>query len=236
MNHSVNWKKFNSVILISTILTACGDRNSNKDEFIFHNGTTYSTVKSPYTGRVWLDRNLGAARVCESFNDTACYGDYYQWGRNFDGHQDTTSSTTITQATNINNVGTDFIVNNFIPYDWTSIDNTGASRSKNWSKVDGTSICPVQFRVPTLKELKQETLDNGVTNSNSAFANFLKIPTGGGRSNDGTMSSVGTRGSMHTSSVGDSHSHQYIIFDSNYAKGSSDGAHAVGRLVRCIKH
>ncbi len=40
-----------------------------------HNGAEYCEVTSPYTERVWLDRNLGAARVCTTFNDTACYGD-----------------------------------------------------------------------------------------------------------------------------------------------------------------
>lgn len=45
----------------------------------------YQTITSPYTGKVWLDRNLGAKRVCQSFSDTQCYGDYYKFsedGRN----------------------------------------------------------------------------------------------------------------------------------------------------------
>ena len=72
---------------------------------ITHNGTTYGTVTSPHTGRVWLDRNLGAAQVCTSFDDVACYGDYYQWGRNSDGHEDSASVNTATQAVNVTTVG-----------------------------------------------------------------------------------------------------------------------------------
>lgn len=36
------------------------------DDGITHNGTSYGTVTSPYTGRVWLDRNLGAAREVQT--------------------------------------------------------------------------------------------------------------------------------------------------------------------------
>jgi hypothetical protein len=57
-------------------------------------GTKVST--SPDTGKVWLDRNLGARQVCTSSTDAACYGDLYQWGRAKDGHESRTSGTTET--------------------------------------------------------------------------------------------------------------------------------------------
>lgn len=34
------------------------------------------SVTSPHTGRIWMDRNLGASRVCTSINDEQCFGDY----------------------------------------------------------------------------------------------------------------------------------------------------------------
>lgn len=77
---------------------------------ITHNGTVYGMVASPYTGNIWLDRNLGATQVCTSFDDALCYGDYYQWGRNYDGHQDENSQTTNTQATDVNNIDSNFII------------------------------------------------------------------------------------------------------------------------------
>ena len=46
------------------------------------------------TGRIWMDRNLGATRVPTSASDAQGYGDLYQWGREKDGHQLRTSSTT----------------------------------------------------------------------------------------------------------------------------------------------
>jgi hypothetical protein len=53
---------------------------------ISFNGLTYKMITSSKTGRVWLDRNLGATQVATSFDDSAAYGDLYQWGRAKDGH------------------------------------------------------------------------------------------------------------------------------------------------------
>jgi len=46
----------------------------------------YGTVTTR-TGRIWLDRNLGASRVALSPTDTQAYGDYFEWGRPADGHE-----------------------------------------------------------------------------------------------------------------------------------------------------
>ena len=65
------------------------------------NTGNYGTVVNPVTGKVWLNRNLGATQVASSSTDTASYGDLYQWGRAADGHQVRTplSATQNTQAT-----------------------------------------------------------------------------------------------------------------------------------------
>jgi hypothetical protein len=53
---------------------------------------------------VWLDRNLGATQVATSFDDSAAYGDLYQWGRAKDGHEDRTrNSTSATLTSGIDN-------------------------------------------------------------------------------------------------------------------------------------
>jgi murein DD-endopeptidase MepM/ murein hydrolase activator NlpD len=158
----------------------------NEDgNLITHNGFSYEIVTSPHTGRIWLDRNLGASRVCTSYDDEQCYGDYYQWGRNTDGHEKLDSITTSIQAIDINNVSHgDFIISSEIyEYDWAkNIDVNGSQRNNNWSKIDGSSICPVGFRVPTIDELKAETVDLvELNNNNDAFESFLKFPSAGGR-------------------------------------------------------
>lgn len=57
------------------------------------NGFVYNEVTSP-TGRIWMDRNLGASQVAISSTDSASYGDLYQWGRATDGHEKRDSNTT----------------------------------------------------------------------------------------------------------------------------------------------
>ncbi len=204
---------------------------------ITHNGTTYDTVTSPFTGKVWLDRNLGAAQVCIAYNDTACYGDYYQWGRNFDGHQDSLSGTTGTPAVDIDNVGNEFITSP-VSDDWApGPDATGALRVAQWSRTDGGSVCPVGFRVPTITELENETINASaaVTNNTDAFNNFLKLPSTGLRGSiAGAMIDQGLFGSIWSSSV-NAISSQILGF---YNAGASAGAdaRAFGRSVRCIKN
>ncbi|MCC5924135.1 MAG: hypothetical protein JJT77_10135 [Crocinitomicaceae bacterium] len=58
--------------------------------------TIVEEVISPGTGKVWMDRNLGASQAATSSTDAAAYGDLYQWGRRSDGHQCRTSITTTT--------------------------------------------------------------------------------------------------------------------------------------------
>lgn len=204
---------------------------------IMHNGTTYGFVTSPYTGKVWLDRNLGADRVCTSFNDTACYGDYYQWGRNADGHEDSQSGATATQAADVGNVGH----GNFIiaysanDYDWAkTVDPTGSLRQANWSKTDGSSVCPIGFRVPNIIELRVETLDNGVTNKDTAFSSFLALPSAGIRSFFNTpIGNAGSYGSIWASSGSGSRS-DTIAFNNAASLAVSGRAGAFS--VRCIKN
>jgi len=44
------------------------------------------------TGRIWMDKNLGAKRVATSPDDSLAFGFYYQWGRGSDGHQERLST------------------------------------------------------------------------------------------------------------------------------------------------
>ena len=209
---------------------------------ITHNGTTYGFVTSPHTHKVWLDRNLGAARVCESFNDTACYGDYYQWGRNWDGHEDRGSASTDTRSTSISMVGHgNFIISDGNkPFDWSTVDEKGDSRRANWSTSNGASLCPVGFRVPTIEELKAELLDAGSENihdRDDAFASFLKLPSAGYRDAiSGNIVYTGAHGHLwSSSSVPNFTSAHYLNFTSNNASTPRQ-SYLYGRSVRCVKN
>lgn len=202
---------------------------------IVYNGVAYGTVTSLYTSKVWLDRNLGASQVCTALDDTACYGDYYQWGRNYDGHQVSTSDTNITLATDISNAGTDFITSSGSPDDWTVADDNGSLRNASWSATDGSSVCPVGFRVPTITELKAETTlaSTAVANNTDAFNNFLKLPSAGSRGFNGFMSGQGSNGNVWSSSAPSLFSN-YLELDSSSAV-TKDDSRAYGYSVRCLK-
>lgn len=202
----------------------------NNLDYIIHNGTIYSTVTSPYTGRVWLDRNLGAERVCTAYNDESCYGDYYEWGRGFDGHQEMNSTATTTLATNINNAGGNFILgDSYSGYDWVAplVDNDGALRRANWTKTDGSSICPVGFRVSSIEELLQETFEQGAYTNIAFYNGFLKLPSAGMRHWTNTMRAYGIS-AMYTSYTG-----QSIFISTSYTQTGS--YRAEGYPMRCIK-
>ncbi len=210
----------------------CPDGSS----FITHNGTNYCPVTSTNgTGKVWLDRNLGATQVCTTFDDSACYGDYYQWGRNFDGHQNSTSGTTDIQATILDPVGHgNFITSSeTYDYDWAHIvDELGSTRAGNWSKTDGTSVCPMGYRVPTEAELAAET--TGVANNQDAFASFLKSPSAGYRNYpDGSVVDVGSWGSLWSASTGGSRSRVFYFVSGDANWGC--GYRAFSQAVRCLR-
>jgi hypothetical protein len=87
-------------------------------------------ITSSKTGRVWLDRNLGATQVATKADDSAAYGHYYQWGRNDDGHEFKNSLTTQTQATILTPVSGKFIDSKNVAFkrDWTNADSNGGKR------------------------------------------------------------------------------------------------------------
>jgi uncharacterized protein (TIGR02145 family) len=208
-------------------------KNATFEKSLTWKGISYGAVVSPVTQRVWLDRNLGASQVCTAHDDTACYGDYYQWGREADGHEKSTSASTATQATDIINAGSEYVTWS----DWTAADSDGALRAANWSKTDGTSICPVGYRVPTIDELYAENAafegDAEVYYNLKAFNSFLKFPSAGIRYS-GDLSEQGKGGVVWSSSVYSGSSSYYFYFFAGTASTNEKGR-SQGSSVRCIK-
>jgi uncharacterized protein (TIGR02145 family) len=195
--------------------TSSDNSGKSTGENITHNGITYGTVKSPYTGKVWLDRNLGAERVCQSFDDELCYGDYFQWGRAADGHEKVGSSSFKTDSR-----------------DWSS--QSASSRQAFWMKTDGSGICPRGFRVPTIDELMAETVSQSFSNRNDAFNNFLKLPSAGRRNDyDGSMRRQGNDGRVWSSSRGGLYAKGLSFSSGNAYAGNSYRDY--GFSVRCLK-
>ena len=207
----------------------CVSCNSNVGKTITHNGFTYGTLVSSYTGRTWLDRNLGASQACTSTTDEACYGDYYQWGREADGHEKANSPTTSTLVTSISNVGNSFILSDD---DWTIQDRDYKLRSENWSKTDGSSVCPVGFRVPTSSEIILEIKEEDTTMDNIS----LKFALSGARTNvSGNFDHIGAQGYIWTSSISGNIQPVMYWYTENAQARNDEIKAAHGFSVRCIK-
>ena len=201
---------------------------------VTYHGTTYGAVKSPYTDKIWLDRNLGASQVCTSFDDGDCYGDYYQWGRNVDGHEKITSDATASQAVDISSSGDKFIKWHT---DWASVDTNGSARAAQWASLDGSSVCPAGFRVPTVGEIKAELFDPGsaqIQNRDDAYDSFLKLPSAGERDTNGNSHDIDTKGYLWTVIPNESPTARYLVFgETTHAVHYHN--RAAGLPVRCIK-
>lgn len=185
--------------------------------------SSYGTITSSVTGRVWLDRNLGASQACTSKTDSSCYGDYYQWGRDADGHEKVNSGTTSTKSSSITPSHGNFISGIVQPYDWTTADVDGLGREASWNP------CPTGYRVPTTNEIEAESLSN----NSDAFEKLL-FPSAGYRGYEGSMHSQGDYGLLWTSDPVD-------VDYANYLRYFDDDAYIryTGRIgglnVRCIQ-
>lgn len=75
-----------------------------------YNGASWTYQEVESNGRIWMDRNLGASQVASALDDSAAYGDLFQWGRNDDGHQVRTSDLSATLSNSDTPGHGDFIV------------------------------------------------------------------------------------------------------------------------------
>jgi hypothetical protein len=207
---------------------------TNGQTLAFYNGApvwTSSTSSSTpsvlsSTGRIWMDRNLGATQVATSSNDAASFGDMYQWGRGTDGHQLRTSTKVSTQSINDAPDHANFI--NGYP-NWRNPTNDNL-----WQGVNGiNNPCPSSYRIPTKAELDAEVLLFSSPTAAGAFASVLKLPASGYRSRaDGSINDTGRSGGSWSSTVnGGAHA---LYFWPTGAETFPD-PNAQAHSVRCIK-
>jgi uncharacterized protein (TIGR02145 family) len=203
---------------------------------LFCNGPTEVVeVLNPTTGKIWMDRNLGASQVATSSTDINSFGDLYQWGRKSDGHQCRSSTTTSISSATDQALSGSFILSNISPYDWRSPQNINL-----WQGLNGVNNpCPSGYRLPTQSELNIERLSWFTNTSVGAFSSPLKLPMAGTRSeNSGLffgLDTVGgdTEGNYWSSNVSSNNS-TYLNFYSGFASFYSV-PRGRGFSVRCIK-
>ena len=196
------------------------------------NGTPTAIVyvTNPTTGKVWMDRNLGASQISTSSTDATSYGDLYQWGRRADGHQCRNSATVSLLGTSDQPPNGNFILAPNSPLDWRSPQNNNL-----WQGVLGiNNPCPLTFRIPTSIELDAERVSWISNTAAGAFASPLKIALAGYRlCGNGSLFNLGSGGFYWSSTVGGTNATQLVFYTNNV--GISNDYRADGCSVRCIK-
>ena len=228
----------------TTLISRDGSKNTGKgvDDRgkVVTKPWTYGTVTTA-TGRVWLDRNLGASRVATSSTDTQAYGDYYQWGRPADGHQtkyltnnNSTGFTNTRSATAVPSTDL-WIAPNDGSNDWLSTpDNTLWTGSN-----PATNPCPAGFRIPTDSEWEAERIKWSTNNAAGAFASPLKLTrpgmlTGFG-SGGATYTAKDNFGQYLTQTAYTNGGARYFGIEQNNAWFDSNYYKSHGMSVRCIQ-
>ena len=201
------------------------DKNWPRD-----NDTEVVEVTSP-TGRVWMDRNLGASRAATSMTDPLAYGDLYQWGRAADGHQRRNSPTTSTLSSSDLPGHSNFIVTSRSSLDWRSPQNNNL-----WQGVNGiNNPCPSGYRIATDAEWEVERQSWSNSTPAGAFRSPLKLPMAGIRDlGSGSLLFVDSNGFYWSSTISGSNARS-LTFNSSDAFILSY-ARASGYSVRCLKN
>lgn len=187
-------------------------------------------VYNPVTGRIWMDRNLGAKRVAIFMTDSAAFGDVYQWGRATDGHEKRTSDTTPTLSAGDTPGHGRFITVTGQPMDWRTTQNNNL-----WQGVNGiNNPCPPGYRIPTEAEWNEERASWEFNDAGGAFLSVLKLPLTLHRSGfNGYVYDYANLGYYWTSTVNGINAQVMHINEGNaYTLGMS---RCDGYAIRCIK-
>lgn len=208
-----------------------------------YRATEIIDVYNPKTGKIWMDRNLGAHQRALSSTDPRSYGSLFQWGRAADGHQcvhrytgDGVTNSSIhntSKATSSDPNGGQSWDGKFIVHsgDWLN-----PSDNSLWQGTNGiNNPCPKGYRVPTSAELNAERLSWSSNDAAGAMASPLKWSLMGWRRQGwgGRFSGVGHGGNYWSSTVSGPDAH-YLFFNST-ASGIRTFNRAEGHAVRCVK-
>src|SRR6056297_1574650 len=196
-----------------------------------YNGSqvTYGTVV--YDGECWMDRNLGASREAQSYDDSEAYGDLFQWGRPDDGHQERSSGETSTLASADHPGHSDFIKSGSSPSDWRDPQNDNMWNTDGSGSNDGES-CPEGWRVPS--ETEWSSVSSNWSDRSDAFDSVLKLPCGGYRNfSDGSIHIAGSYGYYWSSSVDGTDARNLNFYSDDVYFNSYNRAN--GQSVRCLR-
>lgn len=198
-------------------------------------GLVYLPVRSSVTGRIWLDRNLGATRVAQARQDHLAYGDLYQWGRYIDGHQKIIW-TSVIEGTGVASTTTQTDNPKHALYIGGHSDWRDTQDDTLWSgEYAVNNPCSPEYRLPTETEMDAERAGWASQTTVGAFDSALKLPTPGYRINTSSsnLDGEGYYGYYWTSTP--SGSFMRFLRTAASSANMSNSPRAQGACVRCIK-
>jgi uncharacterized protein (TIGR02145 family) len=223
--NAIEWFDGTSWYNIRAIINSVSNTGTYPANYVGTKATVVDITSS--SGKIWMDRNLGASQVASSANDANAYGGYFQWGRFADGHQVSNSATTTTTSNSDTPADGKFI--NVIA-DWRTTPNNTL-----WQGIGGTNNpCPNGYRVPTSTELNNEFTVLNITNTTNAASSILKIPANGYRDTTGVLT-AGSIAHFWTSTASGVNSSYFTISSTSVTLYASTAGKGYGMAVRCIK-
>jgi hypothetical protein len=238
------------------LIVYCSDCNNNSGCLSIRDNSKWycitDVVKDNYgdpylpvecgNGRIWLDRNLGAKRAAQAYNDYLAYGSQFQWGRYADGHEliNWTSATTGTRVngttttlSSVDNPGHNlFIINNSSPWDWRVPQNNAL-----WQGLSGiNNPCPAGYRIPSSSEFLSESATWSPQNRTGAFNCPCRFASAGASSP--TVSNAGAAGFYWMDALDINTGVTYGVkqyFDASAVILDPAQLHYQALSVRCIK-
>ena len=170
-----------SVSYYMTLSATDGITTTVKENFeiqfnsLYKNSTYYSFITSSVTGKIWLDKNLGAVECnVDGSNTPECNGLYYQWGRYNSGYEQYNSTTSTEKLNDL--LDADFKYKNEYSNKFILSTSPLGSSEHDWQVVKGDShygvareeilktvnhkhqMCPAGYRLPSPKEIQAERI------------------------------------------------------------------------------
>ncbi|RTY96492.1 hypothetical protein EKL32_00025 [Flavobacterium sp. GSN2] len=189
------------------------------------------------SGRIWMDRNLGATAAAEAFGDIRGFGCLFQWGRGNDGHANVTwggtgvftNGTTTTLSPTLTPEHNKFILSSSVPYDWMA---TKTDFPLNYIN----NPCPSGFRLPNINEVLNDFGSFASVNSGDGYAMLKLIAGAAGAPNHGLIQDIYGQVTRYSTLDWAGESYVLNIQLSSGAKGSVNQWRGSGIPVRCIKN